>query len=65
MPKLATKKIVLFVLAAVFQVVLCSYLSSSGHAAYAGETPEPGTILLLGLGALMLRKANRKNKIDN
>ena len=59
------KKVVLFVLAAMFQIILCGWLGfGEGGISYAGEVPEPTTFLLLsGLGILWLRKANKKNKI--
>ena len=59
--KMKRKEMVLFVLAAVFQVCLCYWLNSGGHLSYAAETPEPASLLLIGAGILFLRKQNRKN----
>ena len=59
------KKVILFVSAVIFQIILCGLLGFGGdEISLAGEVPEPTTFLLLsGLGILWLRKANKKNKI--
>lgn len=59
---MSRKQVILFVLAAIFQAVLCGWLSShSDVAMFAEEVPEPAVLWMLGLGALWLRKQNKKN----
>lgn len=57
-------KSLLIMVAAGIQGLLLSHFFSSGveHLQFAGEVPEPGTILLFGLGAWMLRNQSKKRK---
>lgn len=59
-------KISLVLLAMCMQSMLLNRLMNSDlcnvDIQVAGEVPDPGTILLLGLGALLMRHTNRKQK---
>lgn len=44
-----------------FNWLMSGYFNNTGIN-IAGEVPEPGSILLLGLGALMLRRQKRKQE---
>ena len=59
-------KISLVLLATCVQSMLLNWLMNSNlcnvDIQVAGEVPDPGTILLFGLGALLLRHENRKQR---
>jgi len=59
-------KIAVVLLAVSLQSILFNWLMGSHLNSLdiniAGEVPDPGTILLFGLGALMLRHENRKQR---
>jgi len=59
--RMASILLALCVQSLLFNWLMSSYFSDTGIS-IAGEVPEPGSILLLGLGALMLRRENRKQK---
>lgn len=60
-------KTALIVTGATVQGILISEIVSGFHTNFdvciAGEVPEPGSILLLGLGAMFLRREKKKNDI--
>ena len=51
MLKVVNKNIIMLFLAGILEFVLSIYLTSNSDCAMASEIPEPGSIILLGIGA--------------